>query len=243
MKLLFAFLLAIGSFMSINASVETVQSVIILLGPPGSGKGTQAVELSKLSGLPHISTGDLFREHLRNKTELGKQAQHYLDAGQLAPDELVLDILYDRVSQADCAKGYILDGVPRNITQVHELEDFLRNKAKVTVIDFVVADEVVVNRLSGRLVCRKCNQLYHKISSPPQQNGICDRCGGEVYQRSDDNPAVIQERLKVYHEQTAPLEKFYKEKGLLHEIDAAQSKEKILRGITDIYNKTPSAAK
>ena len=236
MRLLLSLLLALGSFMAPAAAQETNIAknpiVYVLLGPPGSGKGTQAVELSKLKRIPHISTGDLFRENLKNKTALGLQAQQYLDKGQLVPDSLVLDILFDRVSQPDCKDGYILDGVPRNITQAHELEDYLRNKATLQVINFVVPDDVVVNRLSGRLVCRKCGRTYQKETTPPKTPGICDICSGELYQRSDDKPEVIKERLKVYHEQTQPLEKFYKEKGLLKDIDASKATPAVLEELT-----------
>ena len=214
--------------MSANTAKDPQETVYIFLGPPGSGKGTQAVEWSKLKKIPTISTGDLFRENLKNKTPLGIQAKQYLDKGQLVPDSLVLDILFDRTSQPDCKNGYILDGVPRNISQAHELEDYLRNKANISVINFVVPDDVVVNRLSGRLVCRACGRTYQKETSPSKTAGVCDSCGGELYQRSDDQPEVIKERLKVYHEQTKPLEKFYREKGILINIDASKSPQEVL---------------
>lgn len=159
--------LAIWGIMPITASEQkTLPTVIILLGPPGSGKGTQATDLSRAKGIPHISTGDLFRDNLKNGTPLGLQAKQYLDKGQLVPDSLVLDILFDRVSQPDCLKGYILDGVPRNISQTHELEDYFRDKVKLVVVNFSVPDDAVVKRLSGRLVCKKCNKVYHIETSP-----------------------------------------------------------------------------
>lgn len=203
--------------------------VIILLGAPGSGKGTQAVELSRAFKLPHISTGDLFRENIKNETPIGQQVKSYLDKGALVPDELVFDILFDRISKPDCQKGYILDGFPRTSAQAHELEDSLRNKAQFAIFNLKVDDDVVIRRLSGRLVCKKCNRVYHKDSNPPKAEGICDVCEGELYQRSDDNPAVIKERLRVYYEQTKPLEEFYRQKGMLMEVDASGTAADVLK--------------
>ena len=205
--------------------------VIILLGAPGSGKGTQAVELSRTFHLPHISTGDLFRENIKNETEIGKRVKSYLDKGALVPDELVFDILFDRISKPDCTKGYILDGFPRTSPQAHEVEDSLRNKAQFAIFNLKVDDDAVIRRLSGRLVCKKCNRVYHKDSNPPKVEGVCDVCGGELYQRSDDTPTVIKERLRVYYEQTKPLEEFYRQKGMLIEIDASGSAADVLKTI------------
>jgi len=234
MRLFLSLLLAFGSFMSASVAQEVQKTVIILLGAPGSGKGTQASELSKVKKIPHISTGDLFRDNLKNKTELGLQAQQYLDKGQLVPDSLVLDILFDRVSQPDCKHGYVLDGVPRNITQAHELEDYFRNKTNLIVVNLAVSDDIVINRLSGRLVCRQCNRVFHKDTSPLSKPGICDSCGGEVYQRNDDKPEIIKERLKVYHDQTKPLEKFYRDKGLLKEVDASKPSPEVLQQLIQL---------
>ena len=203
--------------------------VIIMLGAPGSGKGTQAVQLSKELGIPHISTGDLLRENIKNGTELGKQAKAYMDKGQLSPDELILDILFDRIARPDCANGYILDGVPRNTSQAHEIEDTLRGKARFLVVNLKVADDEVVRRLSGRLTCKQCNRIYHKELNPPKQPGVCDACGGELYQRSDDQESVIKERLRVYYQQTKPLEEFYRNQKILVEIDASQKPEEVLK--------------
>lgn len=203
-------------------------TVIILLGPPGSGKGTVAEEYSKIKNLPHISTGDLFYDNLRDKTELGLQAKHYLDKGQLVPDSLVLDIIFDRISMPDCSKGYIMDGVPRNIAQVHELEDYLRDKAQIIAVKLAANDSIVTSRLTGRLMCNKCNHSFHKESLPPKQAGKCDFCGCDLVQRSDDTQEAIKERLKVYHEQSEPIEKYYKEKGLLKELDATKSADQVL---------------
>ncbi len=222
--------------MSASDTHDSKQTVIVLLGPPGSGKGTLAKELSKVKKVPHISTGDLFYENLKNKTELGLQAQHFLDKGQLVPDSLVLDLLYDRILNSDCEHGYILDGIPRNIAQVHELEDFLRNKGTIIVLNLDVPDDVVLNRLSGRLICENCHHVWHKDIQAPKQPGICDLCGGALLQRSDDTPQAIQERLKVYHEQTKPLEKFYEEQHLLKHLDASKSAEEVLAQAVGVFS-------
>ncbi len=203
-------------------------TVIILLGPPGSGKGTQAVELSKAFGIPQISTGDLFRENIKNETPLGKEAKSYLDKGALVPDELVLDLLFDRTQKPDCAKGYLLDGFPRTTAQAHELEDSLRGKVHFIVFNLKVPDSEVIRRLSGRLVCKQCNRVYHKDTTPPKVPGICDNCGSTLYQRSDDTEAVITERLRVYYEQTKPVETFYKNQNILIEIDATKPANEVL---------------
>lgn len=210
-------------------------TVIILLGPPGSGKGTLAEEFSRIKNIPHISTGDLFYENLHNQTEHGLQAKRYLDKGQLVPDTLVLDILFDRVSLPDCQNGFILDGIPRNIAQVHELEDYLRDKATIVAVKLAVDDDTVIMRLTGRLLCQKCRRVSHKELSPPKQAGICDVCGGELHQRSDDTPEAIKERLKVFHEQTQPLEKYYKDNGLLKEIDATKAADLLLADLLKIF--------
>lgn len=199
-------------------------TVIILLGAPGSGKGTVAAELSKQRSIPHISIGDLFYENLKNKTELGLHAQRYLEKGQLVPDDLVLDIVYDRISKPDCENGYILDGIPKNIAQVHELEDYLRNKATVVAVKLNVNDETATNRLSNRMICEKCGRVWSK-------NGHCEICQGELTQRSDDKPDAIKERLKVYHEQTEPLERFYKDAGQLKEVDGTKPVDEVLKEI------------
>lgn len=218
-------------------SKETKPLVIILLGPPGSGKGTQAVELTQYFNLPHISTGDLFRDNIRNQTELGKEAQYYLDKGALVPDSLVFDILFDRISQADCKNGYLLDGFPRTSAQAHELEDTLNGKVNFLVFNLNVPDQEVIRRLEGRLVCKKCGRPFHKESNPPKKAGICDSCGGELYQRSDDTAPVIKERLRVYYEQTKPLEAFYRQKGLLIDIDAAKNSTEVLQELKNTIEK------
>ncbi len=203
--------------------------VIILLGAPGSGKGTQSVEISHSFNLPHISTGDLFRENIKNQTEIGQKVKSYLDKGALVPDELVFDILFARISKADCSKGYILDGFPRTTLQAHKLEDLLSSSVHFAIFNLVVDDSAVIKRLSGRLVCKKCSRVFHKDSTPPKIEGVCDVCGEELYQRSDDNPEVIKERLRVYYEQTKPLEEYYKNKGQLTPINASGSPAEVLK--------------
>jgi adenylate kinase len=189
--------------------------VIILLGPPGSGKGTQAKQLAQDCQLPHISTGDLFRENISQGTELGKKVKGVIQAGMLVSDQLVLDMLFERVSKSDCQKGYLLDGFPRTIPQAEALSKALAGNCRMMALCLDVPDDVIVKRSAGRLLCKQCGAIYNRDRSPPKQEGVCDQCGGEVYQRPDDAPAVVQERLKVYHEQTEPLVRYYDERGLL----------------------------
>ncbi len=208
--------------------MDAKPTIIILLGPPGAGKSTIAEVLSLEKNIPHISTGDLFYDNLAHQTELGMQVQRYLDRGQLVPDDLVLDIMYDRVSKPDCEKGYILDGIPRNIAQVHELEDYLRNKAEVVAIKLLVNDDTVVNRLGGRLFCTNCHHVWNKEQL---QSETCSLCGHELTHRSDDTPDAIKERLKIYHEQTEPIERFFREAGQLKEVDASKPIQEVLAAI------------
>ena len=193
--------------------------VLVLLGPPGAGKGTQAEMLSRQLALPHVSTGDLFRDNRARGTELGAQAEEYMDQGQLVPDELVVDMLFDRVSRPDCGAGFLLDGFPRTLPQAEALEGRLRRDTSVLALVLDVPDEELISRLSGRLTCRSCGAMYHLGFSPPSTGGACDKCGGELYQREDDRPEVVQERLVVYREQTLPLVDFYESRGLLRRID------------------------
>ena len=209
------------------------KQVVILLGPPGSGKGTQASRLSKELGIPHISTGDLFRENLGKGTELGKKVKSYLDAGQLVPDNLVLDMLFDRVSKPDCAHGYLLDGFPRTIPQAEALDRYLGNTAHVTVLNLEVADETIIKRITGRLICQKCGNIHNKYFSAPQQEGVCDKCQGPLTQRSDDTLPVVKERLKVYHEQTEPLIKYYGDKKELININGENPPDAVFKELMD----------
>lgn len=215
-----------------NAPAQALlPSVVILLGPPGSGKGTQAVRLSKDLAIPHISTGDLFRENISQNTALGQKAKSFMNAGQLVPDEVVLDMLFDRVSRPDGAQGYLLDGFPRTIPQAEALDKYLAGKAKVTVINLDVPDEAIVKRIAGRISCKGCGNIQNLYFSPPKEAGKCDKCGGELCQRPDDNPDVVKERLRVYHAQTAPLVDYYSKQGNLKTIDGQQDPEVVYQEI------------
>lgn len=209
---------------------------IIMLGAPGAGKGTQAKMISEKYGLPHVSTGDIFRANIKNGTELGKKAKAYMDAGQLVPDSLTVDLLLDRISQEDCAKGYILDGFPRTIPQAQCLEDAL--KARGEDIDFAIDVEVpdsnIIKRMGGRRACVTCGATYHLEHIPPKTEGICDKCGHELILRDDDKPETVQKRLEVYHEQTKPLIDFYNAMGVLHEFDGTQNMAKVFEDITKV---------
>ena len=189
---------------------------LIFLGPPGAGKGTQAAGVSAHLRIPHISTGDMFRAAIANETPTGLEAKRYIDLGQLVPDGVVIDMVRERLSESDCAGGYLLDGFPRTVEQAEALD---RICAPDAVVDIDVPDERLLARLTGRRVCRKCSGTFH-ISKLADQN-VCPVCGGEVYQRDDDKPATISNRLKVYHEQTAPLIGYYSEQGKLRRIDVA----------------------
>lgn len=192
----------------------------ILLGPPGSGKGTQAKRLIEKYDIPQISTGDLLREAVKNGTELGKEAKQFMDAGKLVPDEVVIGMVKERLQKDDAQKGFILDGFPRTVPQAEELDKVLEGMGKKIdkVINIEVPDEEVVERLSGRRTCKDCGAMYHVKFSPPKEEGKCDKCGGELYQRDDDNPETIKSRLQVYHEQTAPLKDYYGKQGLVADI-------------------------
>ncbi len=219
-----------------GGSNETSGYVVVLLGPPGSGKGTQAVDLSKQLNVPHISVGDLFRAHKKENTELGRKVVQFIDKGLLVPDEITIDMLAERVSRPDCVQGYILDGFPRTINQAERLGDILDGK-RLVVVNLHVDDDDLVKRLSGRLMCRQCGNIAHKYFSPPKKEGLCDVCGGELYQRDDDKEAVVTQRLDVYHTQTKPLIEFYQKRGVLLDINGAQAKEQVLQDITVILEK------
>ena len=194
---------------------------IIMLGAPGAGKGTQAKMIAKEYGIPHISTGDIFRANIKEGTELGKEAKTYMDAGQLVPDELTVKILLDRVAKDDCKDGYVLDGFPRTIPQAEVLEDALTKLGdKIDfAIDVDVPDENIVRRMGGRRACVTCGATYHIEHVPPKKEGICDTCGSELILRDDDKPETVSNRLKVYHDQTQPLIDFYTKKGVLKSVD------------------------
>lgn len=209
---------------------------IIMLGAPGAGKGTQAKMIAAKYGIPHVSTGDIFRANIKNGTELGKKAKTYMDAGQLVPDSLTVDLLIDRISQEDCVNGYVLDGFPRTIPQAQCLEDAL--KARGEAVDYAINVEVpdsnIINRMGGRRACVTCGATYHLVHIPPKTEGICDKCGSELILRDDDKPETVQNRLKVYHEQTQPLIDFYSAKGVLKEVDGTQDMNAVFEDIVKI---------
>jgi len=189
---------------------------LIILGAPGAGKGTQAEMLSEKFSIPAISTGAIIREAIEKKTPFGLKAKAYIDKGELLPDEAVIDMLIKRISLDDCKDGYILDGFPRTVSQAEALLD---NGIKIdTALSLEVDDDVIVDRLAGRRECSSCRAPYHVKANPPKTEGICDRCGAPLIQREDDNPDTIKARLKVYHEKTAPVKKYYEEKGLLKRV-------------------------
>jgi len=198
---------------------------LILLGPPGAGKGTMAGGIKEHFGIPHISTGDIFRAAIKNKTELGMKVQAIIEAGDLVPDELTVSLVEERLKQPDTAGGYILDGFPRTIPQA---EAFDRIAGDVRVLNFVLDHQVVIRRLSGRLVCRACGEIFHSRNKPPKTEGVCDLCGGELYTRPDDMEESIMNRLEVYDRQTAPLVDFYKKKGNIQDIESDRSIEDML---------------
>lgn len=209
---------------------------IIMLGAPGAGKGTQAKKIAEKYQIPHISTGDIFRANIKNGTELGKKAKTYMDQGLLVPDELVCDLVVDRVQQEDCKKGYILDGFPRTIPQAESLDKALLalGEAVDFAINVEVPDENIVNRMGGRRACVGCGATYHLVYAPTKVAGICDTCGAELILRDDDKPETVQKRLGVYHEQTQPLIDYYNKKGILKEVDGTQSMEEVFQAIIEI---------
>mgnify|MGYP005980441305 FL=1 len=212
---------------------------IIMLGAPGAGKGTQAKMIAAKYGVPHISTGDIFRANIKNGTELGAKAKEYMDKGLLVPDELVVDLVIDRFKADDCAKGYILDGFPRTIPQAEALDAALTAKGEAVdfAINVEVPDENIINRMSGRRACVGCGATYHIEFNPTKVEGICDACGEKLILRDDDKPETVKNRLSVYHEQTQPLIDYYSKKGVLAEVDGTQSMENVFNAIVDVLGK------
>ena len=209
--------------------------LIVLLGAPGAGKGTQAKLLSKKSGLRHVSSGDLFRENIKNETELGKLAQTYMEKGELVPDEVTIKMVIDRLSRPDCADGAILDGFPRTVAQAEALNDTLaKTGRKIDLVPFIeVPEPVLMARLTGRWTCKECGHIYHTLFNPPKQAGICDLDGSELYQRPDDSPETVANRIKVYFEQTAPLIEYYREQGVLVEVDGDRAIDQVNQTLLD----------
>ncbi|MCR5633205.1 MAG: adenylate kinase [Eubacterium sp.] len=209
---------------------------IIMLGAPGAGKGTQADMICNKYNVPHISTGDIFRANIKNGTELGQKAKGYMDAGELVPDSLVVDLVIDRIHQDDCENGYVLDGFPRTIPQAEALDKALAESGEAVdyAINVDVPDENIVTRMSGRRACVKCGATYHIKYNAPATEGICDNCGSELIQREDDKPETVLNRLSVYHEQTQPLIDYYDGKGIVKNIDGTQDLEAVFADITAI---------
>ncbi len=202
-----------------------------MLGAPGAGKGTQAIKISEKYGIPHVSTGDIFRANIKAGTELGQKAKTYMDRGELVPDELTTDLLMDRISQEDCANGFVLDGFPRTIPQAECLYEALkaRGEALDYAINVDVKDEAIISRMSGRRVCLNCGATYHVVHAAPEIEGVCDRCGSELILRDDDMEETVKKRLDVYHTQTQPLIDFYQEEGILVSVDGD-------RPLLDVFN-------
>ena len=209
---------------------------IIMLGAPGAGKGTQAKKIAAKYDIPHISTGDIFRANIKNGTELGNKAKTYMDQGLLVPDELVVDLVVDRVQQDDCKNGYVLDGFPRTIPQAEALDKALAEFGdKIDyAIDVNVPDENIVNRMSGRRACVDCGATYHIVYAPTAKEGICDKCGGELILRDDDKPETVLKRLGVYHEQTQPLIEYYDKQGILKSVDGTKPMDEVFSAIVGI---------
>ena len=212
---------------------------LILLGPPGAGKGTQASAIVKRYNIPHISTGDIFRLNIKENTPLGKEVKSYLDDGILVPDELVVDIVKDRLKKSDCANGFILDGYPRTINQAEVLDKELAKMGiKLdAVINIFLDVQLLIERAVGRRLCKNCGATYHIKFHPPKQDGICDICGGELYQRDDDKEETVKKRIEVYLTQTKPLIEYYKDKDILVNIDGAQSIEDTFKEIINALEK------
>lgn len=209
---------------------------IVMLGAPGAGKGTQAKMIAEEYGIPHISTGDIFRANVKNGTELGMEAKKYMDQGLLVPDELTVKILLDRVAKEDCAGGYVLDGFPRTIPQAQVLDGALNELGEGIdyAIDVDVPDENIIKRMSGRRACLKCGATYHVEHIPPKKEGICDDCGSELVLRDDDRAETVSNRLKIYHDQTQPLIDYYTRKGILKTVDGTMDMKDVFGAIRNI---------
>ncbi|MGI6017420.1 MAG: adenylate kinase [Marvinbryantia sp.] len=209
---------------------------IIMLGAPGAGKGTQAKRIAEKYSIPHISTGDIFRANIKEGTELGKKAKEYMDQGLLVPDELVVDLVVDRVGQTDCKNGYVLDGFPRTIPQAESLDAALAKLGEKMdyAIDVDVPDENIVSRMGGRRACVGCGATYHVVFNPTKTEGICDVCGEKLILRDDDQPETVQKRLDVYHEQTQPLIEYYTKAGILKTVDGTVAMDEVFQAIVQI---------
>ena len=212
---------------------------VVMLGAPGAGKGTQAKMIATKYNVPHISTGDIFRANIKEGTELGKKAKSYMDQGLLVPDELVVDLVVDRLQQEDCKDGYILDGFPRTIPQAEALDSALGklNTKLDFALDIDVADDFIVKRMGGRRACLGCGATYHIVNIPPKKEGICDTCGAELVLRDDDKPETVEKRLAVYHEQTQPLIDYYKNSGILVTLDGTKDMNEVFSNICSVLER------
>ena len=206
---------------------------IVLLGPPGAGKGTQAIRLAQSLGLAHISTGDILRQNVNSATPLGKEAKSFMEKGLLVPDELVAKMLFDRFGESDTKKGFILDGYPRNLIQAKELDEMLKKlRAELDVVFYLdSSDAVIIQRLSGRLACSTCGMNFHRTNMPPKQDMICDKCGGKLFQRFDDKEETIKKRFEVYKQEVASLINYYGQRGKLHQLNSDEPAEMVLNSI------------
>ncbi|MCE5090009.1 adenylate kinase [Staphylococcus devriesei] len=211
---------------------------IILMGLPGAGKGTQASEIVKKFPIPHISTGDMFRKAIKDETDLGKEAKSYMDRGELVPDEVTVGIVKERISEDDAKKGFLLDGFPRTIDQAEALNEIMSELGRNidAVINIEVPEEELMNRLTGRRICEKCGTTYHLVFNPPKVDGICDIDGGKLYQREDDNPETVSNRLSVNVKQSKPILEYYDNKGVLNNIDGAKDIDEVTKDVIDILN-------
>lgn len=209
---------------------------IIMLGAPGAGKGTQAKQIADKYQIPHISTGDIFRANIKEGTELGTKAKTYMDQGLLVPDELVVELVADRIAKDDCKNGFVLDGFPRTIPQAKALDEALAKMGEKMdyAVDVDVPDENIINRMGGRRACVNCGATYHIVNIPTKVEGICDKCGKEVILRDDDKPETVQKRLQVYHEQTQPLIDYYKNQGILKSVDGTRPMDTVFADIIQI---------
>ena len=209
---------------------------VIMLGPPGAGKGTQATRIAAAYDIPHISTGDIFRANVKGGTELGNKAKEYMDAGDLVPDEIVIGMVADRLAEDDAASGFNLDGFPRTVPQAQALEELLADRGTPldVVLRLAVDEEEVISRLTGRRTCTECGAVYHVDHEPPSEEDVCDRCGGTLRQRDDDSEEVVRNRLDVYHRQTEPLEFFYWQRGLLRDVEAVGTVDEVTQRALDV---------
>ena len=207
---------------------------LVFIGPPGIGKGTYASAVSKKYGIPHISTGDIFREEIKKGSPLGLKVKEYVSRGELVPDDIVIEVVRRRLSREDCKKGFILDGYPRTLRQAEALDEMTKIDL---VLNFVAPDEVIIERVSGRIICSKCGAIYHERWRPPRKPGVCDVCGGRVVKREDDRPEVVKHRLELYKRQFAPIIEYYRRKGLLIDVDASDTADVVIPRIIKLLER------